>query len=226
MFTTPPCKVPTGQPQPPTPTRTPKADPAYGALDGTAQLLAKLLCGAEDPDVTALSESVRAELGINEPLTKSAMASSSPGLTSLADDLKRVRVYRLLPKVTCPSPFHPRARTVPIAKLQDVPGTEANKRELTALAPLAGKLPRPSGPTSGGAKSGKPIAHENIQLELPELDPKNLPQWAEESAEYLLLTGQSHVDVTTKWWLLKRSRQKKFPQKQVNQIVKTCSTWA
>ena len=45
-------------------------------------------------------------------------------------------------------------------------------------------------------------------------------------AEFLLLTGQSHVDVATKCFLLKRSCKRKFLQKQVKQIVKTCSTWA
>ena len=70
---------------------------------------------------------------------------------------------------------------------------------------------------------GRPIAQANIQLELPEFDPKNLPEWAEEFAEFLLLTGQSHVDVATKCSLLKRSCKKKFLQKKVKQIVKTCS---
>ena len=78
----------------------------------------------------------------------------------------------------------------------------------------------------GGGKSGKAIAQANIQLELPAFDPKNVPEWAEEFAEFLLLTGQSHVDVATKCSLLKRSRKKKFWQKQVKPIVKTCSTWA
>ena len=41
-----------------------------------------------------------------------------------------------------------------------------------------------------------------------------------------MLTGQSHVDVATKCSLLKRSCKKRFLQKQVKQIVKTCSTWA
>ena len=40
-----------------------------------------------------------------------------------------------------------------------------------------------------------------------------------------MLTGKSHVDVATKCCLLKRSCKKKFLQKQVKQIVKTCSTW-
>ena len=200
----------------------PRPEPIHGALDHTAELLAKLLSGSEDPDVTALSEAVKAKLGITEPLPKPAPLSPSPGLSTLADDLKRSGVSRLLPKVTCPSPFHRRARTVPIAELQDVPVTETEKRGLSALAPLAGVSP--SGLTLGVGKTGRPIAQANIQLELPEFDPKNLPEWAEEFAEFLLLTGQSDVDVATKCSLLKPSCKKKFLQKQVKQIVKTCST--
>ena len=182
--------------------------PTYGGLDRTTELPARLLSGSKDPDVTALSEAVKVKLGITEPLPKPAQASPSPGLSTLADDLKRSRVSRLLPKVKCPGPFHPRARTVPIAELQDVPLTETEKRGLTALASLAGVPSPPSGLTPGGAKTGKPIAQANIQLELPEFDPKNLPQWAEPFAEFLLLTGQSHVDVDAYWyapgsWLLK-----------------------
>ena len=202
----------------------PCPEPTHGALDRTAELLAKLLSGSEDPDVTALSEAVKAKLGITEPLPKPAQLSPLPGLSTLADDLKRSRVSRLLPKVTCPSPFHPRARTVPIAELQDVLVMETGKRGLSALAPLAGVSP--SGLTPGGGKMGRPIAQANIQLELPEFDPKNLPEWAEELAEFFLLTDKSHVDVATKCSLLKRSCKGKFSQKQVKQILKTCSTWA
>ena len=90
-----------------------------------------------------------------------------------------------------------------MADLQDVPVTEIERRGLSALAPLAGVSP--SGLTPGGGKTGRPIAQANIQLELPEFDPKNLPEWAEEFAEFLLLTGQSHADVATKCSLLKRS---------------------
>ena len=49
-----------------------------------------------------------AKLGIAEPLPKPEVSSPSPGLSTLTEDLKRSRVSRLLPKVTCPSPFHPR----------------------------------------------------------------------------------------------------------------------
>ena len=73
---------------------------------------------------------------------------------------------------------------------------------------------------------GRPIAQGNNHLELPEFDPKNLPEWAEEFAEFLLLTGQSHVDVATKCSSLKRSCKKKLLQRKVKQIVKTSSTWA
>ena len=202
-----------------------RPEPTHGALDRTAEPLAKLLSGTEDPDVTAPSEAVEAKMGITQPLPKPALLSPSPGLSTLADDLKRSRVSRLLPKVTCPSPFDPRTRTVPIAELQDVPVTETEKRGLSALAPLASVSPSPSGLTPGGGKMGRPIAQANIQLELPEFDPKNLPEWAEEFAEFLLLTGQSDVHVATKCSLLKPSCKKKFLQKQVKQIVKTCSTW-
>ena len=123
--------------------------PTYGALDHTAELLAKLLSESEDPDVTALSEAIKARLGIAEPLPKPELSSPSPGLSTLAEDLKRSRVSRLLPKVTCPS----RARTVPMAELQDVPVTETEKRELSALAPLAGVSP--SGLTLGGWEDGQ-----------------------------------------------------------------------
>ena len=170
-------------------------EPTYGALDRTAKLLAKLLSGSEDPDVTALSEAVKAKLGITEPLPKPALLSPSPGWGTLADDHKRSRVSRLRPKVTCPSPFGPHARAVHIAELQDVPVTETEKRGLSALAPLAGVSPHPSGLTPRDGKIGRPIAQANIQLELPEFDPKDLPEWAEEFAEFLLLTGLKRYGV-------------------------------
>ena len=61
-----------------------------------------------------------------------------------------------------------------MAELQDLPVTEIEKRGLSALTPLAGVSP--SGLTPGGGKTGRAIAQANIQLELPEFDPKNLPE--------------------------------------------------
>ena len=121
--------------------------PTYGALDCTAELAAKLLSGSESPDVTGLSEAVKPKLGITETLPKPALAPPSLALGTLTDDLKGSRVSRLPPKVPCPSLFHPRARTVPIAQLQDVPVTETEKKGLTALAALAGVPSPPSGLT-------------------------------------------------------------------------------
>ena len=168
-----------------------RPEPTHGALDRTAELLAKLLSGSEDPDVTALSEAVKANLGITEPLPKQALLSPSPGLSTFAYDLKRSRVSRLLPKVICPGPFHPRARTVPIAELQDVPVTETEKRGLSALAPLAGVSPSPSGLTPGWWKDGQTYCPGHHLARTAGARPKNLPEWAEEFAEFLLLTGQS-----------------------------------
>ena len=172
--------------------------------------------------MTALSEAVKAKLGITEPLPKPALASPSPGWSTLAEDLKPSWVSRLLPKVNCCSPFRPRVRTVPIAELQDVPVTATEKRSLGALAALVGIPPPTSGLTPGGGKGGRPIAQANIRLELPEFDPKHLPDLAQDFAEFLLLTGQSHVDVATKCSLLKRSCKKDFLQKHLKHIVKTC----
>ena len=47
--------------------------PTYGALDRTAELLAKLLSGPEDPDVKVLSEAVMAKLAITEPFTQASV---------------------------------------------------------------------------------------------------------------------------------------------------------
>ena len=187
------------------------------ALDRTAKLLAKLLSGSEDPDVTARFEAVKAKLGIIEPLSKPALASPPPGLSTLADDLKRSRVSRLLPKVTCPSPFHPRARTVPIAELQDVPVTGTEKKGLAALAPLAGRPPPPFRPNLRGWEEWQSNCLGEHPAGVPEFDPRNLQEWAEKFAEFLLLTGQSHVEEATKCPHLKRSCKEKFWQKQVKQ---------
>ena len=196
------------------------------SLDSTAKLLAKLLSGSKDPDAEALSETVGAKYGITEPLAKPAMVSPSPGLTSLADDFKRARASRLLPEVTCPSPLHPRPRRVAIAEVQDEPVTEPETRGPTASAPLPGKPPTPSECNLWGWEERQTSSPNEHSLELREFDPKDLPEWAEEFAEFVLLTGKSHWDVTTKCSLLKRSCKKKYLQKQVKQIVNICSTWA
>ena len=56
----------------------PHPEPSHGALDRTAELLAKLLSGSEDPDVTALSEAVKAKLGISEYLPQASVILPLP----------------------------------------------------------------------------------------------------------------------------------------------------
>ena len=95
---------------------------------------------------------------------------------------------------------------------------------LAALAPLATVYP--STPSGGKGDTGVPgrgtkgIATANLQIELPEFDPKSLPEWAEEFSEFLLLTGQQHADVRTKCTLIKKSCKKKVLQRQVKTAIR------
>ena len=90
---------------------------------------------------------------------------------------------------------------------------------LAAVAPLATVYPSP--PSSGKGDTGVPgrgtkgIATTSLQIELPEFDPKNLPEWAEEFSKFLFLTGQQHADIQTKCTLIKNSCKKKFLRRQV-----------
>ena len=88
---------------------------------------------------------------------------------------------------TCPSPFHTRVRTVPVCTVGDTTEAEMKIYGLAALAPLASTH---SSPLSGGTgdpgepgRGTKAIATANLQIELPEFDPKNLPEWAQEFSE-------------------------------------------
>ena len=130
---------------------------------------------------------------------------------------------------TCPRPFHPRVRTVPVRSVGDTTEAERNSYGLAALAPLA--TTRPSPPIGGTGNPGvpgggtKPISIANPQMQLLEFDPKTLPEWAEEFSEFLLLTGQQHADVRSKCTLIKKSRKKKFFQRQLKTAITTSSNW-
>ena len=65
----------------------------------------------------------------------------------------------------------------------------------------------------------------NLQIELPVFDPKNLPEWAEEFSEFLLLTGQQHADFWTKCTLIKKLCKRKFLQRQVQTAIRNSSNW-
>ena len=130
---------------------------------------------------------------------------------------------------TSPSPFYPCVKTVPICNVGDTIEAERKSYGLAALAPLAITYPSaPSGSTGDPGVPGrgtKAIVKENLQIELPEFDPKNLPEWAQEFSEFLLLTDQQHADVRTHWTLIKKLCKKKFLQRQLNTAIRKSSNW-
>ena len=203
------------------------AAPKLG-LDETMELLSRVLgAGEEDPDLSALSVALKAKLGLSE--LKKPPSTMSSGVELLTRGVKSCRGIRSTPLDTCPSPFHPRVRTVPVCTIGDSTEAEMQGYGLAALAPLATVYPSP--PSGGKGDTGVPrqgtkgIATANLQIELPEFDPKNLPEWAEEFSEFLLLTGQQHANVRTKCTLIKKSCKKKFLQRQVKTAIMKNSSW-
>ena len=99
----------------------------------------------------------------------------------------------------------------------------------SALAPLATVYFSPpsdgTGDTGVQGRGTKAIATANLQIELPESDPKNLPEKAEGFSEFLLLTDQQHADVRTKCRLIKRLCKNKFLQRQVKTAIRKSSNW-
>ena len=79
----------------------------------------------------------------------------------------------------------------------------------TPLAGLPAGCPAVPPPAPWGGDS-KAIATANLQIKLPEFDLKNVPDWAEEFSELLLLTGQHNADVGTKCTSIKCSAQRGF----------------
>ena len=203
------------------------AAPKLG-LDETIELLSRVLgAGDEDPDVSALSAALKTKLGLSD--LKKPPPTMSPGVELLTRDVKSCRGIRSSPMDTRPSPFHPRVRTVPVCSVGDTTEAEMKGYGLAALAPLATVYPSPlSGDTANTSVPGRgaqAIATANLQVELPEFDPKNLREWAEEFSEFLLLTGQQHADVRTKCTLIKKSCKKKFLQRQVKTAIRKSSNW-
>ena len=203
------------------------AAPKVG-LDETMELLSRVL-GAwdEDPDLSALSSALKAKLGLSE--LEKPPSTMTPGVESLTRGVKSCGGIRSTPLDTCPSPFHRRLRTLPVCTIGD--STEAEREEygLAALAPLATVYPSP--PSGGKGDTGVPgrgtkgIATANLQIKLPEFDLKNLPEWAEEFSEFLLLTRQQHADVRTKCTLIRKSCKKKLSQQQVKTAIRKSSSW-
>ena len=153
----------------------------------------------------------------------------SPVVELLTRDVKSCGGIRSSPMDTCPSPSHPHVRTVPVCSVGDTTEADTKGHGLAAPVPLATvNLSPPSGGTGDPGVPGrgmKAITTANLQMELPEFDPKNLPKWADEFSEFLLLTGQQHADVRTKCTLIKKSCKKKFPQRQVKTAIRKSSNW-
>ena len=203
------------------------AAPKLG-LDETMELLSQVLgAGNEDPDLSALSAALKTKLGLSD--LKKPPPTMSPGVELLTRDVKSCRGFGSSPMDTCSRPFHPRVRTVPVCSVGDTTEAEMKGYGLSALAPLATVHPSPlsggTGDTGVPGRGEKAIATANFQTELPEFNPKNLPEWAEEFSEFLLLTGQQHADVRTKCTLIKKPCKKKFLQRQVETAIKKSSNW-
>ena len=177
--------------------------------------------------MSALSAALKPKLGLSE--LKKPPSTMSLGVQLLNRGMKSCRGIRSTPLDTCPSPFHPRVRTVPVCTIGDSTEAEMEGYGLTAVAQRATVYP--SAPSGGKGDTGVPgrgtkgITAANLQIELPEFNPKNLPEWAEEFSEFLLLTRQQHADIRTKCTLIKKSCKKKFLQRQVNTAIRKSSSW-
>ena len=155
--------------------------------------------------------------------------TTSPGVELLTRDVKGCGGICSSPMDTCPSPFHPTVRTGLVCIVGDTREAEMQSYGVAALAPLATTHPAP--PSGGIGDPGVPgrgtkaMATANLQIELPEFDPQNLPAWAEELSEFLLLTGQQHADVGTKCTLIIESCKTKLLQRQIKTAIRKSSNW-
>ena len=197
-------------------------------LHETMDLLSRVLgAGAEDPDLSALSAAFKTKLGLSD--LKKPPPTMSPGVEPLTSDVKSCKYLRSSPMDTCLSPFRPRVRTVRVCTVGNTTEAEMKSYGLAALAPLATTHPPP--PSDGAGDPGVPgrgtkaIATAILQIEIPEFDPKNLPEWAEKFSGFLRVTGQQHADVWTKCTLIKKSCKKKLLQRQVKTAIRKIINW-
>ena len=206
----------------------PRMAAAKLGLDETMELISPVLgAGHEDPDLSALSAALKTKLGLSD--LKQPQPTMSAGVELLTRDVKSCRGICRSPMVTCPSPFHPRVRTVPVYSIGDPTEAEMKGYGLSALASLTTVHPSAlsggTGDTVVPGRRTKAIATANLQMELPQFDPDNLPEWAEEVSEFLLLKGQQHADVHAKSTLVKESCKKENLQRQVKTAIRKSSNW-
>ena len=111
------------------------AAPKLG-LDETMELLSRVLgAGDEDPHLSALSAALKTNLGLSD--LKKPPSTMSPGVGLLTTNVKSCRGIRSSPMDTCPSPYHPPVRTVPVCSVGDTTEAEMKGSGLSAMAPLA-----------------------------------------------------------------------------------------
>ena len=128
------------------------AAPELG-LNETMELLCRGLgAGNEDPDLSALSAALRANLGLSD--LKQPFPTISPGVEPLTSDVKSCRGVLRCPMDTCPSPLHPPVRPVPFCSVGDNTEAEMKSYGLAALAPVA--TTQPSCPSGGTGDPGVP----------------------------------------------------------------------
>ena len=142
------------------------AGPKLG-LDETMEFLSRVKgAGDEDPDLGALSAALKTDLGLSH--LKKLPPTISPGVELLTREVKSCRGIRSSPMDTCPSPFHPRVRTVPVCNVGDTTEAEMKGYGLAALAPLATVNPSPlsggTGDTGVPGRGTKAIATVNLQI--------------------------------------------------------------
>ena len=95
------------------------AAPKLG-LNETMELLSRVLgAGEEDPDLSALFAGLKAKLWLAN--AKTAPPHNVPWCGMSTRDVKSCKSIRGFPMDTCPSPFHPRVRTVPVCSVRDTP---------------------------------------------------------------------------------------------------------
>ena len=81
---------------------------------------------------------------------------------------------------TYPSPFYAHVRTAPGCNAINASEAEMKSYGLAAVAPWAITHPSPpssgTGGTGGLGKGAKAVAKANLQIELPDFNPENLPE--------------------------------------------------
>ena len=152
-------------------------------LDKTMDVLSRVVAAShEDPDLSALSAALKAKLGLSD------LKKPPSGVQLLTKDMKSCRGIHSSSLDTCCSSFQARARTAPVCSVGDTIEAEMKSYGLAALAQLATTHPSPNSGGTGDpgvpVRGTKAIATANVQIEVPELDPKNLPDWAQEFSKF------------------------------------------